>query len=772
MALSIPRGSKNFFVCNSSNSPDIMPQVGTWGLSLWLEIKGLAVDECLVHANNTSDSSEFKLTLLADRTLQVSSTPSAGGTQQVSSSALSEGYRHVAVSSDGSEIALYVDGSLASTLSSGLFDTALTEMQIGRDIGGTDQANIVTLWWGNYSDSLSEAEITALYNAGVPTDPTSLASGVLAVLPFNNSVDPTTGSVELGSGNMAHFVDSGFEGSWTAPDIQLVPVIRNLDVLPSDMDMDVLMLSDSFGFTTRNRLTDQLADQIAKKFGLKIKKLLHGTDEPTFFDRTVATSIPGGGSITGTFVSDASSYEWENQHTPTQSALPFGGDQHEIYTGATPSGDILEVTVQAPTDYTGPILDFYKSDLTMSPVVRITTTNQLGAIQVSDNGINAQDISITGSGGDIKVLPPKLCQEDAGSSKKLLVSPSEGTWDTEDLNKYLDYLGTLVEDTTVEKGLSWASIAGNSWAISQHATNAQSSQPTSNVKRYTDDEIGGLLDGYQDSDRKLIFCLNIADNGNQEPWTSNWISRVETLCASKGITNYGFWLISQFTHRVSGSEDSYADRAGSETTVVQFDAIAQSREDTCHLSMYKLFDGAYFHDAPAGLDPNDENGPQRQLLNNYDARWGTTWSTDTLGVLLDATSLHLGSITGAQPAEFMGAAVAEAMYNELNSPPGGQSSARASRGPMDKQLFRRTMNALKHRFGQPVTLYTSDDSSTDYRTGVKTQSFNSHSGKTLHCVAHQDRVEPVQEYILPGGKSSFCIRGWRTLGPRHRGVHH
>lgn len=665
----------------SSSTAVMYPASGAHGCCFWFYMPAtVSAQMTLVEWTNGTDSSRLTFSLDTSKRLVLSGSTSLGVAGSVTSAALATGWHFLAGGGGAVNSALIYSIDGGSTFVLGFINrpsTALTEWNVGRKADGTEictGTKIIYYFVG--ASAVSGAEITNIYNGGVAINPTALADGETAVVPFINDMLATTGTVAFACGVEPTFVsDTDVRGvAWTASAIQTMPSIRNGDVLFTNANFDLLMFSDSFGVPATSRLAYHLANELARAAGYPIKKLLQGYRTGASASGNPIVAVLA--DLVGTIVDDTNNYGWENDGTPIQMAMPLDEGIEVIAEDAVESAKYLTLQFRNPGTYTGPVTTWIQSGdtLTVNPILRVPTANGVTVYQLQDSNGDTSERSVLGSAGIPTPQGSFPLTVDVSGGRDLAIRPDTGSWTTSLTpdGAWLDFVGVVGNNTSRGKGIGFGSVAGSSWSVSGHNVNATSSGGT--PKQYTDAEIQGVIEAFYHPQRKLIFCLSIATESSMQTPVETWITRLATRCANLGITNYGVLLISQFCHNLGGGDaDGNADRNGARNAAIAFDTIAQANPLVCHVSLYKLLNGSYFHTAAGftgAVDDNDANGPQQKFLADYDTLYGTTYATTPGRTMLDSSNLHLNSLEAPQ---FMAEVIAREILANASTEPTGNA---------------------------------------------------------------------------------------------------
>ena len=676
MSLLLAPSNQNFLL---STSTDLVPKfaAGQFGICTWIKIPATLASPQTIYDSDSNgvDSSQAKLVLNVNRTLSLTITNSTGTFSIYTTpvfNAPSPGW-HIIYSYrvTGGAYRISADTTVLKDFPGGTFlDAPLSRIQIGRSFGGNDQLDAQLLYFSSITGVIGPTQLAQLFNNGVPISPALTPVPTNAVLPFINDDVATTGVVAIGSGRQPEFVDdSDITGSWTPSAYDLMPAIRNGNVLFDNANYDLLMFSDSFGVPSTARLSQHLANELARESSAPFKKLMQGY-KTTF--STSGNPIVSSVSMSGTqVVSDTNTYQWENNNTPVRLALPLDDGIEVPVNPFVDAQTLLDVTISNPSVYTGPLSSWIGAGdvIRATPILRKSTVVPLLQYRTID-GISSspRDDTLVGNTGLATAQQSKDLTVDVSGSRKILFGPESGAWSTSTGNPgdYFQFVGLVADNLDTTKGIGFGAVGDSSWSVIGHAVNTSSSagQP----KQYSDAEIEVIINAFHTPGRKLILALSIATEFNMQTNIEAFVSRMEIRCANLGITNFSILLISQFTHVVGGVPNLVTNRGDVRNSALAMDAVAAGNPNVAHVSIYKLTDGCFFHNAgQAGFDPNDANGPQQKFLEDYDAAHSTTYAVTPGRVMLDANSIHLGSSPAAQ---FMAEVAArEVVANSIQEPP-------------------------------------------------------------------------------------------------------
>lgn len=646
---------------NSNSFPTATASAeNTFALVFWVYVPTtVASAMCLFDYYNTGDTAEFRLELNTDKTINIFSSKTNGTNGSVDTTALNNGWNLVQVykAAGTSQFRYRINGGGQTNATTDTFsyDVTLTELLIGRRKDGSNPADGVRLSYiSTWKDIFDTTETAAIYNSGKAKNPATSANVEQDILSLRNSLTPELGSLMFLYGREPKFVndddiiDLAAEAAWTDNTYQLMPAVRNAELLYNNGNMDFFMNGDSFTVPSFSRTTYKFIDTLADLCDTKVKKFANFITE-TNDNTNPILAIP---AMTDARIDFNDDYAWENgttwsnADTPTQMATP-------IYWG----NEILS----SPVGLTDPIISFDFRNCAgasggfsdwLSPtdsveatlILRKPTQRPLSSFGLADNNGAYETKTLSGVDG-IPLGVSRTLTENVSGKKVLKVGPPNGTWSGV-TNGYLQMIGVMADNLNSAKGVGFCTIADSSWSIDNHSINLTSSGSGSAAKKYTDEQIEGVISAFVDPNRKIIFTLNIAnETGDLVTKVGDWVTAIERRCTSLGITNYSMLIISQFCHTMNDTDDTEHARTNSRDLAIDMDTVAQSNPNVCHISLYKLTDGCFFYNQSTGFtikEPNDANGPQQKWLEDFDTANGTTYATSPgKDGVLDSGSLHL-----------------------------------------------------------------------------------------------------------------------------------
>jgi hypothetical protein len=669
MSLSLSKNS--WMRCESANA--LLP-TGAAAILLGIKIPAsLASEGTILEWTNATDSSLYRISLTTSLQLRLTCSTSLGITANSLTAVLSAGWHLIQCSQlslgvGNNALISFDNGGYTSVVDTARPETALTRLSVGRRWDGTEQLNGIELReFFLASNQIGGTEKLDSYNAWLAG--TSLATpmnGDQLYMALRNDLTLTTGTATFTTPREPIWADdTGYVvgATWAQSTFDAIQAIRNADVLYDNMNLDCKLDSDSFGGPFNSRLAYWLVNELARFAGTSIKKLANGarvrahtTDSPI-----VTADGVGGTAITGD-VNDVNNYEWNLGDAAVQMAIPmdWGLDIH-LPAGSTGT-NIATISAKAPSNYSGPISSWIGASDTLGCKLLL----RRGCDFSSNEG--PQEITYAGDGLVPWATPEILLSEDVSGGRLLeVVAPGGDVASIVDAD--FQIIGSIWNNKSVAQGIGYLAIAGGSWSVAGHYADLTSDggQP----KQYTDEQINPVIAAFHDPGRKIIFVMSIATEGGMDTTVPLWIAKTKERCATLGITNYGFMIISQFVHTAMSTV---------RTSVIDFDAIAAADPLVCHVSIYKLTGGCFFHDeGTASLGANDANGAQQYFLEEYDDLYGTDYQTTPGRVMLDGSDLHLND---APSAQFMAEILARSLFlsGELGSEPVRRTSSRIGIG--------------------------------------------------------------------------------------------
>lgn len=646
---------------NTTLTPGWVATGDVYSMLGWARIPlTVATEMTLLEGVHSSLSSRMTLKLRTDFTLRmeaVNDDGSSSGAANTSFTVTPGALAFIRWRKNGTGVNynLAVTGAGSQSLSvSFTFATSPDRWTFGGKDDGTQRCDGVGfLYWCVTHSDPSTGELTSLYNGGVPTDPQAILGDCQVVFPFINDDVPTTGTGALTSQCEPTFVDdSAYRGvAWTPSAFGAVPASRNVSSLPKNGDVDILMCSDSFGYTNRLTMSYHLANEIARFCNTNIKGLVKGWDTVDNEDSPIHTSFElTGADVESNAIDDNDEYVWGGDNG--RLALPLGRLGLSVYAGTDPEGDILNIYARnTDTSYTGPLTEWAADGNTLrfAPLLRIPATDALGDISLSDGGSGDTDFAIEGDAGHVNAPAYKDCVSSAGLAT-CVMGPAGGSWGTAE--EYLNYLGCIVDNRSVSQGVRFGVIADSSWSVAGHSVNTASSTGSATTrKRYSDAQVQHLVSAFHpDDSRKLVICLYIAMEFDYRDDLEDFVTRWDARLAAEGITNYCYLFISPHFHSISGTTEPASIRDNFRQNIVKMDEMAEADERIVCIHQYILTNGNYFTvQSSVGLSPNGADDPQQAWLEAYDDEYGTDYATTPgRNDILDTGALHLDSVAGAQ----------------------------------------------------------------------------------------------------------------------------
>lgn len=650
-----------------TESANAVPQVNAAQFGIvgrFLMPTTIASEQVLFEMSSGADLSRVTLSLTTDLKTKLEISNAAGTTTNVTAgSAWSVGWHTFMVYAPSSGNILHrVDNSaVIQAASGGRPNSALTRLTLGCKRDGTMPSESAMRWLHCCTNSFDATEITALGTWDGTANLAATINGETAIIPFENTDVATLGTVAWVHQREPIFIDDPMTVSWAQSAFDAIPAVRNANVLYDNANVDLMLFSDSFGAPFAERLAFWMASEYARMAGVGIKKLAngartraHATDSPI-----VTTELIGGTGLDDD-VADSNNYAWNLDITPVQMAIPMDWGLDMAFPAGTTGTYIASVSGANPASYSGPIAEWMDDDTYGVKLLLRRGCN----FRAYDNSTLRDSITFSGSGAIPWASPEILLSEDNSGGRLLNIAPPSGGFaGIED--EAFQIIGSIWENKDIDEGVGYLSIAGGSWSVGGHYANAASSGGT--PKQYLDTEINPVIAAFNDSSRKLIFVMSIATESSMNTTVAAWITKMRARCTTLGITNYGFLIVSQFVH---------TDRATVRTSVTDFDTIAQANPDVCHVSIYKLTKGCFFHDnLNSALGPNTANTAQEYFLDAYDLANGTDYDTTPGRTMLDASDLHL---SGVESGRFMGEIMARGLFQsgELAADPASNVSGK------------------------------------------------------------------------------------------------
>ena len=658
MTLDLSATRKDFLFANSTNSPDLFPQVaGDYTVAFWFYHAGNpASDQTIFHYANDSDSSGSRLLTRSNGTLQSQMTTSGGATTIKSSATLTVGWHQFLMwHLLGTGTRYYLDTVQFGAHATGEFDASLTKMQLGRPFVSATPLDMQIAGFAVADAYADSTKRTTLYSGG--TDPSrdanvSLPSFFKASIPMENSLVPTLGDAELGIGIAPTFADDSalfVTDGYTASRIDAVPTMRNGENIPSNGNADLILLGDSYvGFHQPIRVGSHIVNELLTATNAPLRKLQHGVtpwDESLTIATATENAKTGGEYHRISDNGSADKYKvGRDTATSRNMAVPCN-HMVEHWTGSDSAGtDYASMTFQnARSPETGPLSSWLDSGtkLKVHPLIWKHEVDAIDDLRYVDNGTNTIDATLSGlAAGKFHKLPAITLDDNSTDKERTIQLRPTGPWPA---NKLLNWAGVNVQIEGVDEGLGIAVAADNSWSYGGFGGDQSATSPTN--KNFSIGEIEPWLGAFLEGGRQAIYVLSLAGESIGEYLvklrTEAIISQYETIHANLGMLPPRFLLLSHYVAATFAQASPYRHRFDAEDAALAFDEIAQAQSHVAHFSYYKATGGAYLHDeANANLGPNDADGPQEQWLLDYDATNSTTYATAPGRSGLDTADVH------------------------------------------------------------------------------------------------------------------------------------
>lgn len=205
-----------------SRASETIGLTSAWTVSTWVKFNALNADEYFIRWRPSSgDANEIRISKISTNKLEATAIHSSGsGTglkQYIGNTTVSTGvWYHVAVSWDGSDFKLYLDGAEDTPYSKTSDSTlVMTDTSRIQGVGGwntNDYSNVSIDELGTWSTALSSSDILALYNSGNGLQYPFITSLIAALGSFTLTGQAVTFAQLIGTlvAEVGNFILTGF----------------------------------------------------------------------------------------------------------------------------------------------------------------------------------------------------------------------------------------------------------------------------------------------------------------------------------------------------------------------------------------------------------------------------------------------------------------------------------------------------------------------------------------------------------------------------------
>ena len=178
--------------------------------SAWVNVKNVSLQGIMGRWKPVTGERDFGSRVNSNGLLRTSffNTSGADKSSDTNYTVLKDNWFFLTVVNNGTEVLTYVDGNLVGNITSDINSNSTDSFQIGRFVGGSNYFN------GNidevriYNQTLSESEITEIYNSGRVSNSSLPSEGLVAWYSFNEATGTTPYDK---SGNNNHGTLTNFE---------------------------------------------------------------------------------------------------------------------------------------------------------------------------------------------------------------------------------------------------------------------------------------------------------------------------------------------------------------------------------------------------------------------------------------------------------------------------------------------------------------------------------------------------------------------------------